>query len=365
MKKILILANHYITIYAFRRELIKRLLDSGYHLTIALPFMSEVSYFTDMGCEIIDTPLERRKTNLVNDVKLIYQYNSIIKTVKPDLILTYTIKPNIYGGLAKRLSNTKIIHTVTGLGSVYIQEMWQKKIVVLLNRLAFKNADVVFFLNDDNKKFYEETKIISTRQYTRVVPGSGVNLEKFRYQELNVKSNIRFSFIGRILKDKGIEEFLTAAKQIKSKYEKVEFEVIGFVDEEKYSSMLDEYEKEGIVKYLGKRDDIPEIMANSTCLVLPSYGEGRGTVLQEAAAIGRPLITCDTYGCRDNVEEGINGYLCKVADVESLFNALEKFINISMDEKKQMGLFSRQKAQREFNRQIVLDAYMFEIEKLI
>lgn len=365
MKKVLILANHFITIYAFRRELVKRLLDSGYHVTLALPYSKEVDYFSNMGCEIIDTPLERRKTNPLNDFKLLFQYYKIIKTVKPDVVLTYTIKPNTYGGLAARLSRTKAIHTVTGLGSVYIQDMWQKRIAILLNKFAFKNADVVVFLNDDNKTFYEDIKIISSEQYTKIVPGSGVNLNKFKYQQLDIKDNITFTFVGRILKDKGIEEYLTAAKEIKYKHKNVKFEVVGFVDEEKYVELLDRYEKDDIIHYLGKRDDVPEIMSNSTCVVLPSYGEGRGTVLQEGAAIGRPLITCDTYGCKENIEEGKNGYLCKVADTESLANALEKFINLSLDDKKKMGLYSRKKAEKEFDRNIVLNSYMNEINNII
>lgn len=364
MKKILILANHFITIYAFRRELVKRLLDSGYRVTLALPYSSEVAYFSDMGCEIVDTPLDRRKTNPLNDLKLLFQYYRIIKAVKPEVVLTYTIKPNTYGGLAARISGTKIIHTVTGLGSVYIQDMWQKRIATLLNKLAFKNADAIFFLNYDNKKFYEDINIINSEHYTRIVPGSGVNLEKFKYQEIDIKNEVTFTFVGRILKDKGIEEYLVAAKQIKNKYKKVRFEVVGFVDEERYVEMLDQYEKEDIIKYLGKRDDIPDIMANTTCIVLPSYGEGRGTVLQEGASIGRPLITCDTYGCKDNVEDGENGYLCKVADSESLANTLERFINLSNEKKILMGQFSRQKAEKEFDRTTVLDSYTNEINKI-
>lgn len=365
MKKVLILANHFITIYAFRRELIEKLLDSGYKVTLALPYSDDVSYFSDMGCEIIDTPLERRKTNPLSDLKLLFQYLSIIKNVKPDVLLTYTIKPNTYGGLAARICRAKSIHTVTGLGSVYIQDMWQKKIAAVLNKVAFKNSKAIFFLNDDNKEFYKRMGIIDSLQKTLMVPGSGVNLDKFKYQELNLNDSITFTFVGRVLKDKGIEEFLSAAKKIKNKYLNVKFQVVGFVDENKYIEMLRNYENEGVIKYLGKRDDIPDIMAASTCIVLPSYGEGRGTVLQEGAAIGRPLITCDTYGCRDNVEENKNGYLCEVANKESLEGCLEKFISLSDIEKVMMGRFSREKAEKEFDRNIVLNTYLDEINRIL
>lgn len=365
MKKILILANHFITIYAFRKELIEKLIENNYKVYIALPKSEENNYFIEKGCEIIETPLDRRGTNPVSDIKLLFQYIKIIKNTKPDVVLTYTIKPNTYGGIAARICKVKTIHTVTGLGSVYIQDMWQKSIAVLLNKIGFKSASKVVFLNEENKKFYKELEIISPNHTTMIVAGSGVNLKKFKFKNQNYDKKIRFTFVGRILKDKGIEEYLAAAKELVLKYSNVEFQVVGFVDEEKYIGLLDQYEKDGIIEYLGKRDDIPSIMEESSCIVLPSYGEGRGTVLQEGAAIGRPLITCDTYGCKDNVEDGINGYLCEVANTESLKNMMEKFIKLPQEEKCLMGKRSREKAEKEFDRDIVVGAYINEIQKIL
>jgi glycosyltransferase involved in cell wall biosynthesis len=365
MKKILILANHFITIYAFRRELVKELLEHDIKVYIALPASEENDYFENMGCEIIETPLDRRGTNPISDIKLLFQYIKIIKEIKPNIILTYTIKPNTYGGIAARVCRSKSMHTVTGLGSVYIQEMWQKHIAVFLNRLAFKNASKVVFLNEDNQAFYKRLRIISPSHNTMIVPGSGVNLETFKYQEQPSDEKITFTFIGRVLKDKGIEEYLTAARELVSIYNNIKFEVVGFVDEEKYIDLLKQYENEGIITYLGKRNDIPQIMEKSSCIVLPSYGEGRGTVLQEGAAVGRPLITCDTYGCKENVEDGYNGYLCAVADAESLKFAIESFINLSTEDKELMGKRSREKAEREFDRKKVVKAYINEINTII
>lgn len=365
MKKILILANHFITIYAFRKELVKELIENNNEVFLALPKSEENDYFASMGCKIIDTPLDRRGTNPVSDVKLLFQYIKIIRDVKPDVVLTYTIKPNTYGGIAARICSAKTMHTVTGLGSVYIQNMWQKNIAIILNRIAFKSASKVVFLNEDNKDFYKQLEIISTNHDTMIVPGSGVNLESFKYEKQPSGEKITFTFVGRILKDKGIEEYLSAAKELVSKYSYVDFEVVGFVDEEKYIELLEEYERQGIIKYLGKRSDISEIMKNSSCIVLPSYGEGRGTVLQEGAAVGRPLITCNTYGCKENVEEGYNGYLCNVADVASLKNTMVNFINLSKEEKELMGKRSREKAEKEFDRKIVVSAYIGEIKKIV
>lgn len=365
MKKILILANHFITIYAFRKELVQELIDHGNEVYLALPKSEENDYFSNMGCKIVETPIDRRGTNPISDAKLLIQYIKIIKELKPDLILTYTIKPNTYGGIAARICKSKVMHTVTGLGSVYIQNMWQKNIAVFLNRIAFKSASKVFFLNEDNKDFYKQLEIISTKHDTIVVPGSGVNLDIFKYKKQISTDKIVFTFIGRVLKDKGIEEYLSAAQELVTMYTNVEFEVVGFVDEEKYIELLDKYQCKGIIKYLGKRNDIPSIMESSDCIVLPSYGEGRGTVLQEGAAIGRPLITCDTYGCKENVEDGYNGFLCEVANMESLKSTMERFINLSKEDKILMGIRGRKKAEKEFDRKIVVNAYLNEIENIV
>src|SRR5690606_18407751 len=269
------------------------LLETGYEVYLALPESEENNYFINMGCKIIETPLDRRGTNPVSDIKLLFQYIRIIRDINPDIVLTYTIKPNTYGGIASRICGVKTNHTVKGLGSVYIQEMWQKHIAVFLNRIAFKSASKVVFLNEENKGFYKQLKIVSSAHDTMIVPGSGVNLGEFKYQEQPSDEKITFTFVGRVLRDKGIEEYLTAAKRLVSMYNNVSFEVVGFVDEDRYINLLEQYENEGIINYLGKRNDISNIMANSSCIVLPSYGEGRGTVLQEGAAIGRPLIKCD------------------------------------------------------------------------
>ncbi|WP_085990884.1 glycosyltransferase family 4 protein [Oceanobacillus senegalensis] len=365
MKTVLILSNHHLYTYNLRKEVIQSLIEENYRVVIALPYGEKVELLKEMGCEFIDVPLDRRGTNPITDLRLFLEYNKILKEVKPDVVLTYTLKPNMYGGLACRVNKTNVIHTVTGLGSVFVRNVSYKKIIVFLNRIAFRAANMIAFMNSDNEYLYRDLKIISGDQKTMVVAGSGVNLDLFRYSTPHKTSKIKFTFIARVLKDKGIEEYLYAAKEIKKIYNNVEFEVVGFVDEEKYKKMLDEYEKMRLITYLGKRDDIPSIMANSSCIVLPSYGEGRGTVLQEGAAIGRPLITCNTYGCKDNVDDGYNGFLCEVADPKSLVDVMEKFINLSTEEKNLMGKRSREKAEKEFDRNIVVNSYLNEINKIV
>lgn len=365
MQTILILSNHHAYTYNLRKELIQSLIDEGYRVVIAVPYGEKVELLLKMGCEFIDVPLKRRGTNPLSELKLIMSYIKIFRNVKPKLVLTYTLKPNLYGGLVSRLFNIKVLHTVTGLGTVFVQDVFYKKIIILVNRIAFKNSNTIFFMNEDNMKLYKQLKIINSKTETKVVAGSGVNLEEFQYSPQENFESIKFTFIGRILKDKGIEEFLLAAEQIKRLYENVSFEVVGFVDDLKYKSLLNSYTKKGVIRYLGHRNDIYQIIENTNCVVLPSYGEGRGTVLQEGASVGRPLITTDAYGCRDNVEDGLNGYICKVADVTTLTNVMEKFIRLSDKEKFLMGLRSRRKAELEFSRDKVISKYINRIKNII
>lgn len=358
MKTILILSNHHLYTYNLRKEVIQKLIELGHRVIIALPYGEKVELLKDMGCEFIDVPLDRRSTNPITDFRLLLTYKRIIKNVKPDMVFTYTLKPNLYGGIACRLNKVKTLHTVTGLGTVFVRNVKYKNIIVFLNRIAFKNSHMVAFMNNDNEKLYKDLGIIYPSQDTMIVAGSGVNLARFKFQDYPNDKRVKFTFIARVLKDKGIEEFLWAAQKIKEQFCDTEFEVVGFVDEEKYKKLLDEFHNKKIIKYLGKRDDMPKIMASSSCIVLPSYGEGRGTVLQEGASVGRPLITCDTYGCRDNVDEGENGFLCKVADPKSLAEAMTRFIKLTDDEKKMMGKKSREKAEKEFDRNIVVQKYV-------
>lgn len=365
MKTILILSNHHSYTYNLRKEVIKKFIDLNYRVILVLPYGEKIDLLKDMGCEFIDVDLDRRGTNLICDFKLLLAYNRILKKFKPEIVLTYTLKPNLYGGIACRLNSINSLHTVTGLGSVFVRNVKFKRLVIFLNKIAFRNANMIVFMNSDNERLYRELGIISQTQNTRIVPGSGVNLDIFKFQEYPKRKNVKFTFIARILKDKGIEEFILAAKKIKKLYTETEFEVVGFVDEDKYKTVLSNLHRKKIITYLGPRNDIPDIIASSSCIVLPSYGEGRGTVLQEGASIGRPLITCDTYGCRDNVDDGENGFLCKVADSQSLFNAMLKFLTLSDYEKKQFGMKSRQKAVQEFDRNIVVKAYVDIIKNIL
>lgn len=218
-------------------------------------------------------------------------------------------------------------------------------------------------MNSDNKEFYLKNKIITDKNSVGIVPGSGVNLDRFQYCPLKNKDKTIFTFIGRIFKDKGIEEFLIAANNLKTKYKDIYFEIVGAFEENKYQKRIEELERNNIIKYYGRLEDVRDVIKESTCIVLPSYGEGRGTVLQEGAAIGRPLIACNTYGTKETVENGKNGFLCNVKDAKSLENAMEKFYELPFEVKKKFGDYSRKKAEKEFDRKYVIDTYMNVIKE--
>lgn len=359
--KVLFLVNHALAIN-LRRELIESLLASNESVYVDCPYEEKLECYKEMGCIIIDSPVDRRGMNPIKDIKLIGHYIKTFKEVNPDIILTYTIKPNIYGGLAARVTHHKYIHTVAGLGSVFLRDMWIKKLVVWLSKISFKKSKAVFFLNHDNEQFYHELRIVNPKTETVIVPGSGVNIEKFEYSQLDEKTD-EFLMVARILRDKGVFEYLQAARIIKEKYPDTKFHLVGPYDDESLRTEVEKAIDDKILLFHGRLEEVKTIMRQSTCVVLPSYGEGCGTVLQEGAAIGRSLIACDTYGCRDNVVDQYNGFLCKVKDAISLADAMEQYIKLPYDKKVVMGTNSRKMAEEKFNRQIVINAYRSKIKQ--
>ncbi len=361
MANILFLGNIDSGLYYFRKELIAELVKK-HKVYISVPYGEFVPAFQKLGCHYIKTNIARRGTNIADEITLLLKYIKILKAVDPDLTLTFTIKPNIYGGIATKLTGKKVMHSMVGLGTVFIKDLWFKKIITFLYKLAFAHSESIFFLNQHNKNLFEDLKIIKKSHNTVIIPGSGVNLNRFPFVPYPSEDSLRITFIGRIVKEKGIEEFIKAAESVKKYKPQITFEVVGRIEETKYKNILNQKVQEGIIKYKGERKDIPEIMAKTNCIVLPSYGEGRGTVLQEGAATGRPLITCDTFGCKDNVDENHNGYLCKARDAESLEECIKKFIRLPYEKKVKMGINSREKAKNEFDRNQVVSAFLKEID---
>lgn len=359
---ILVLTNNIGGLHSFRKEVMKAIVDAGYEVYISEPDEDErVQYFEGIGCHIIKTNLDRRGMNPLADFMLMLKYRRLIKELKPIAVLSYTIKPNVYGGIACRLTGTPQLANVTGLGDAVENGGWLQRLTVTLYKIGIGKAKKVFFQNTYNRDFCIKHGIADDRSV--LLPGSGINLKHHVYQEYAPDGVIKFLFIARLLKDKGTDEFFEMAETIKKKYSNTEFQILGFV-EGNYQLQLDELVKKGTVNFLGSTPDIRPYLSSVHCTIMPSYHEGMSNVNLESAANGRPVITTNVPGCRETVDDGRTGLLVEARSAESLINGVERFLSLSYEQKKLMGQLARKKVENEFDRQIVVDAYLDELKKL-
>ncbi len=358
MMKILVLSNYAMGLYKFRKELIEELCKDN-EVCIALPDGEFVLELKELGCKFIQFEFNRRGMNPVSDLKQIKRYVSVINDVKPDVVLSYTIKPNVYGGIACQLTKTPYIANVTGLGTSIENGGFLGFISTTLYKIGLKKAKCVFFQNKNNKELFENRKIVKGK--TRLIPGSGVNLSNHIIEEYPAENDdIKFLFVGRIMKDKGINELLEAFETIHNKYPNTSLDIVGGCDED-YEDILKDKQENGYIKYHGQQNEIHSFYKNSHCTVLPSYHEGLANVMLESASTGRPVITSRVPGCIETFDEGITGFGCDAKSAESLADAMEKFIILPYDEKVKMGIAGRKKVEKEFDRNIVINAYIEEI----
>lgn len=355
-KRILVLANNDVGLYRFRKDLLAALLSAGHEVCISLPDGDFVTELVQLGCRFIDTPIERRGMNPIHDSKLFHQYRAVLKKVKPDLVLTYTIKPNIYGGLACRMAHIPYAVNITGLGSAIENGGWLKRFVLALYKPALKGAKVVFFENAGNRDALVSTGVVPNGRDV-VLNGAGVNLEDYPYQPYPQEGPVRFLFVGRVMHEKGVDELFAAAKRMKQEYGDVEFHIVGSF-EEAYKPVMDELEQTGVVKYHGYQSDMEPFYAMASCIVLPSYHEGMSNVLLEAAASGRPLITSDIPGCREAVENGVSGYLCPAKDADALYDAMQRFAELPESWRAEMGRRGRERMVKMFDKLLVINETM-------
>ena len=356
--KILILANNDVGLYRFRAELLQALAPL-YEVTVSLPDGVFVPQLKAMGCRFIDTPISRRGTNPIHEAGLLINYLRMIRRVRPDLVLTYTVKPNIYGGLACRLSGIPYIANITGLGTSIENGGLLSRLVLRLYRQGLKKARCVFFQNSRDLDFITQRHIFRGRR--RLLPGSGVNLSAHAPLPYpDDKLGIRFLFIGRVMRDKGVEELFHAARETVQQHSEASFFLAGECDED-YEKELAALQKEGIVHPLGFVEDIRAHFANCHCVILPSYHEGMANVLLEAAATARPVIATRVPGCRETFDEGVSGLGCDKGDAGDLTRAVLRFLALPHQDKAAMGRAGREKMEREFSRAIVVAAYLEEI----
>lgn len=366
-KKVLFLVNHDVVIYNFRLELVERLLSDGYEVHISSPYGERIDDLVRLGAEYHEIKMDRHGMNPVKELLLLKEYRKLIKTVHPFIILGYTIKPNIYGAVAAKEAGVPFVANITGLGTAVENGGWKQKVTVLLYKAAFTKVQRVFFQNKENEEFFRKHRIALGKH--RLLPGSGVNTKRyplFPFPECgDGKSGmlVKFAFISRIMKEKGIEQYLSMAEKIKKKYPVTEFHICGFCEEE-YEGRLEELTAKGTVKYHGMIRDVSSFMGEMHCIVHPTYyPEGLSNVLLEACSSGRGVITTDRSGCREVVAEGKNGYLVPEKNCKELVRTVEKFLALPWEEKRMMGLEGRKLVEEKFDRQIVVDAYMREIQK--
>jgi len=307
--------------------------------------------------------------NPVKDLKLIKKYIQEFKRIKPDIILSYTIKSNIYGSVAARKVGIPIIANVTGLGNLYANPNFLTNIADILYKWGFKKTSTVFFQNQDDMDLFLSKKNLRKEQCGRI-PGSGIDLEKFKPLVKSSSLNLRFLVIARLIWDKGIEYYIEAIKIIKSKYNNVEFNILGEIGVNNPSAIpkdvVDSWISSGLINYLGTSSDVRNVIKDMDCMILPSiYREGVPRTLIEGASMGKPIITTNNVGCKDIVQDGFNGYLCNKKDGKDLAEKIEKFINLSQDQRTNMGINGRSKVENEFDEKIVINKYLDKIVELL
>jgi glycosyltransferase involved in cell wall biosynthesis len=364
--KIAIALNSVWNIVNFRANLITRLIQEQYDVVAIAPPDRYVDKLLQLGCSFRPIKMNTKGTNPIQDLWILLNLIRILHSEKPTALLTYTVKPNIYGSLACRYLKIPVINNIAGLGSSFIQPNWITPIVKSLYRFSFSSSNTVFFQNNDDLSLFVGENIVlpSKAQY---IPGSGIDLSKFPYcpaKTTESEKHKQFSFllVARMLWDKGVGEFIEAARILKKEMGHVNFNLIGALAVDNPSAIsrqqMDRWTSEGIVNYLGHTDEIKTFIENSDCIVLPSYREGLPRTLLEAAAIGRPIITTDTPGCKDVVDHDGNGFLCQIKDANDLVDKMRLMAQLPLSKRIAMGKLGREMVENKFNEKLVIDQYM-------
>lgn len=349
--RILFITNNSYMFYRFRRELIKQLCTNN-EVFISMPAEENTDDFVRMGCRVIDTPVDRRGHNPLRDLKLYKEYKQILKQVCPDRVVTYSIKPNIYAGYACRKLGIPYCVNVQGLGTAFEGGL-QTTLIIRMYRIAMKKAKVVFFENEGNRQVFLKDRIVSENM-THVLNGAGVNLNEYSLTPYPQKDEAcRFLFIGRIMREKGLDELFSAINRIKIEYPRTVFRFLGWY-EDNYENQMKEFESRGLIEYGGFIQDVRDDIAACHCVILPSWHEGMSNTLLEGAAMGRPLITTNIHGCKEAVEDGKSGFLCEVKNANSLYESIRDFLELPYEQKKQMGIAGRERMRMMFDKDSVV-----------
>jgi glycosyltransferase involved in cell wall biosynthesis len=382
-KKIIIAANSAFNLTNHRVGLINGLLNEGYKVLAISPIDEFASRLKELDCQHVPLQIDRKGTDIGRDLLLFWRYRILMKQHKPDIYLGFTAKPNIYGSLAAQSLGIPVINNISGLGTVFgamsttLYGRFLSRLVRILYRFALLRSKKIFFQNkDDHREFFE--KGVVKDHLTDLLPGSGVDLDRFTYKPITVnqlspkvnneKKKTRFLLISRMLWDKGIGEYVKAARFLTRRYPRSEFCMIGFLDfqnpEAISEAQINQWIAEGIVQNLGVINDVRSEIVKADCVVLPSrFREGTPRSLLEAAAMGRPIITTNSIGCRETVDDGVSGYLCIPSDSVDLSKKMERLIQLNDTQRYEMGRCGRKKMETQFDEQIVVQKYLEVISR--
>ena len=375
--KVLIALNSAWNLLNFRSGLIKALVSQGHQVVLAAPADEHVPALTALGASFVDLPMRSHGTNPLADLWLLWRFVRLLGSERPDVLLTYTAKPNVYGSLAAHWLGIPVVNNIAGLGAVFIREGWLARLLEGLYRLALTRSRRVFFQNPDDEQLFLLKGLVRLGQ-TALLPGSGVDLKRFQpvplpcAQSANKQPGQRqfvFLMVARLLGDKGVYEYAQAAGLLRDRYPWAEFALLGFLDKSNPNAVTPErlsaWVRSGVLSYWGSSSDVRSELAQADCVVLPSYREGTPRTLLEAAAMGRPLIATDVPGCREVVCDGVNGLLCKPKEAADLARQMEAILCMPQQRIQKMAEASRQWVQARFDEQIVIEQYRQAINALV
>ena len=367
--KIIICINTAWNLVNFRTGLIRGLVGQGNEVVAVAPHDEYAAKLKEIGCRFVELPMDNKGINPVKDFILLFRFMRLLRRERPDVFIGYTVKPNVYGSLAAHMLDIPVVNNIAGLGAVFMRDTWLTYLVRFLYKRALSRSHHVFFQNNEDLQMFVEHSLVASHKVSRL-PGSGINLTSFPFTPSVRLPEAPFAFllVARLLWDKGVGEYVEAARIIKRKYPNVKFQLLGFLDVKNptavTSEQMQDWVNEGVVEYLGATEDVKPYLAAADVVVLPSYREGVPRSLLEAAAIGRPIVSTDAIGCRDAVDNGVNGFLCNIRDADDLAEKMIWMIELSPSDRIAMGAAGRAKMEQEFDETIVINRYL-EIVKTI
>ena len=365
--KVAIVLNTSWNIYNFRLGLVRALMEKGHEVHAIAPHDEYSSKLEDLGCVFHKVKMDSRGANPIKDLALTIELCSIYKHVKPDVILQYTIKPNIYGTFAASLLKIPVVNNVCGLGTSFLNKDLVSWIAIKLYKMAFRFPKLIFFKNDDYNRFFQENNIIKNSA-TDVLPGSVIDLNHFKPAQYKKNKKFTFLLVSRLIHDKGIIEYIDAIKILNNRGIEAKYQLLGSKDTEHrrgiQEEIINDWLDNNVVEYLGSTDDVRPYLQQSDCVVLPSYREGTPKSLIEAASIARPIIATDVAGCNNIVEDKSNGLLCQPKNPEDLADKMEEMMSLDEPSLTTMGQRGRNIAESRFSEQIIIDKYLNSISTL-